>query len=159
MRILLVGKTGVFDTLAVAYGYLRMDIQACPYLGDLGLENRKGLIKVGTDPQGTEIFIVGFNVPQIVCTINHEIKSISNIKDEEQLLVFPLSIVGETFSWVIARLASIPLIGTMFIRWAKSRTLRRASYLTELGRNLNIANQLMKKDNEGFIYAAKPYKK
>lgn len=158
MRILLVGKTGVFDTLAVAYGYLRMDMQTCPYLGDLGLENRKGLIKVGTDPQGTEIFVVGFNAPHLVSTINHEIKSISNIKDEEQLLVFPLSIDGETYSWIIARLASIPLIGNIFIRWAKNRTLHRAPYLAELGRSLNFINNPGKNHLEQ-TYAAKPYRK
>lgn len=158
MKILLVGKTGVFDTLVVAYGYLSMDINNCSYFGDLGLDNSKGLVKVGTDQNSSEIFIVGFNIPETVRTINREIQALSGIYNQERIIVIPVSIKGENLTWLLTKLANIPQIGGIFLNWAKNRTRYRSSYLLELGKNLHVLNNLDNKDHEGLVYAAKPHK-
>lgn len=158
MRILLVGKTGVFDTLAVACGCLnQMDIANCSYFGDLGIENSKVLVKIGTDKTDMELFVVGYKAPEIIHTINQELGSLSNLNNQESLRVIPVSIEGENTTWLLTKLAIVPLIGNLFLRWAKKRTLNRSSYLLELGKNLHVEKNMDVKDKKDLVIAAKPH--
>ncbi len=156
MKILLVGKTGVFDTLAVASGYLdKMDLYASPYFADLTLENSKQLVNMGADKRGDELYIVGYNAPDIILIINQELKSLSKINKKE-LQVIPISVQGENTTWLLSKLANAPLIGPLFLKWVKNRTVRRSSYLFEFGKNLRLTNNLDEKNMDDFIFAAKP---
>jgi len=157
VNFLLVGKTGVFDTLAVANGCLNhKDIGSCPSFADLGLENSKSLVKIGADPRGNELFVVGYKAPKIIQTINQEIGSLSNISNNESLQVIPLSIEGENVTWLLTKLANIPLIGLAFLKWARNRTLQRSSYLLEFGKNLHLEDNLAAKGKTDQVFAAKP---
>ena len=63
MKILMVGKTGVFDTLAVALGYLNQtDIACYSYFGDLATEKARRILEVGEE-QGHKVFIVNHKIP------------------------------------------------------------------------------------------------
>lgn len=155
MKILLVGKTGVFDTLAVASGYLdNFDLANSPYFADLNLENSKNVFKIGDDEAGNEILVVGYNHPKIIHRINQDLISLSAINDQNALLVVPLSENGETMSWVLLKLANLPWLGPLFIKWLKSRTLNRSQYLFDYGQNLPMK---MKDTNQSLSQpAAKP---
>jgi hypothetical protein len=73
MKILMVGKTGVFDTLAIALGYLNQpEINNCPNFADLALEKSKKLVKAGTDSCGNELYVVGFKIPKIIEKFNKD---------------------------------------------------------------------------------------
>ena len=160
MKILLVGKTGVFDTLAVAYGCLNQtDIYNCPYFGDLILENNKKLVGIGADSAGNEIFVVGFKIPEIISKINQELESLSNIDQQECWQVIPMSIKGENITWLLGWLANAPLLGPMFLKWARNRTLNRSSYLLEIGKNLHMERNIDAKTKSDFVFAAKPHRK
>jgi hypothetical protein len=157
MRILLVGKTGVFDTLAVACGCLNiMDISNSSYFGDLGLENSKILVKVSTDHGDMELFVVGYKAPEIINTINQELGSLTKINNQDRFQVIPLSIEGETITWVLTKLANAPLIGNQFLKWAKQRTLNRSPYLIELGKNLRVEKNIDCMVKTDLVIAAKP---
>lgn len=157
MNILLVGKTGVFDTLVVASGYLnQMDIFNCPHFADLRLENSKKLVKIGADKRGNELFVVGYKAPKIILTINQELESLSNINEKERLQVILISVDGENITWLLSKLANIPLIGSIFLKWAKSRTLNRSPYLLDFGKNLDLEKNIDTKDKTELVFAAKP---
>jgi hypothetical protein len=159
MQYLLVGKTGVFDTLAVAYGYLdKMDINTSPFLADLALENSKKLINLGEDQEQNQVFVVGFKEPEIIYKINQDLSSLSNIEETKRLQVIPLQIEGENTTWLLSKLANIPLVGSLFLNWAKSRTMNRSSYLLNLGKNLRIEKVPDAKNKKDLILAAKPYR-
>lgn len=156
MRILLVGKTGVFDTLAVASGCLnRMDITDCPYFADLKLENSKKLVKIGSD-NGNELFVIGYRAPEILPTIQQQLESLSKINEKERLQVIPVSLKGENITWLLTIFANLPIIGTLFLNWAKSRTLNRLPYLIEIGKNLPMEKNIDAKDKTELLFAAKP---
>jgi len=160
MKILLVGKTGVFDTLAVASGCLnQMDISNSPYFADLRLENSKKLVKIGSDKRGNEIFVVGFRAPEILPTIQQQLESLSKINEKDRLQVIPISVEGENITWLLSKLANLPLIGTLFLNWAKSRTLNRSPYLIEFGKNLHMEKNIDAKDKAELMFAAKPLRK
>lgn len=159
MQYLLVGKTGVFDTLAVAYGYLdKIDINTSPFLADLALENSKKLINLGEDQEQNQVFVVGFTEPEIVYQVNQDLSSISNIEETKRLQVILLQIEGENTTWLLSKLANIPLVGSLFLNWAKSRTINRSSYLSELGRNLRIEKVPDAQNKKDLILAAKPHR-
>lgn len=158
MRVLLVGKTGVFDTLAVACGCLnQMDIGNCSYFADLGLENSKVLVRIGTDKTNMELFVVGYKAPEIINTINQELGSLSNISNQERLRVIPISIEGENITWLLTKLANAPLIGNLFLKWAKNRTLNRSPYLLEFGKDLHVEKNIDAKAKTDLVIAAKPH--
>ncbi len=160
MKILLVGKTGVFDTLAVAYGFLNQtDIYNCPYFGDLTLENSKKLVGIGADTAGNELFVVGFKIPEIISQINQELESLSNINQQECWQVISISIKGENTTWLLAWLANAPLLGPMFLKWARNRTLKRSSYFLEFGKILHTEEKIVAKNKSDFVFAAKPHRK
>jgi len=159
MRILLVGKTGVFDTLAVACGCLnKTNIINCSYFGDLGLENSKAIVKIGTDRMDSELYVVGYKAPEIINTINQELGLLTNINKPERLRVIPISIKGENATWLLTKLANVPLIGSLFLKWAKQRTLNRSPYLLEYGKNLYIEKNVNANVKKDLIFAAKPQK-
>jgi hypothetical protein len=154
MKILMVGKTGVFDTLAIALGYLNQpEINNCPNFADLALEKSKKLVKAGTDSCGNELYVVGFKIPKIIDKFNKDIESLSNINGRLQVL--PISVSGETITWILSLLASLPLIGFIFLKWAKSRTLHRLPLLLNYGQKLHIQSNLEIKDSVKLVYAAK----
>ena len=160
MKILLVGKTGVFDTLAVALGYLnQMDVDQCPYFADLRLENSKQLVKIGSDMRGNELFVVGYRAPEIIPTINQELESLSKISDDDRLRVIPIAIEGETLTSLLSKLANLPLIGNLFLSWAKGRTLNRSVFLLEFGKNLRIGKKINAHETKALVFAAKPFRK
>ncbi len=154
MKLLLVGKTGVFETLAVASGYLNQPVCSCPYFADLELENSRKIFKVG-EKQGQELFVVGFKVPEIIFKINQDLVSLSNINEIDRLQIIPISVEGETTTWVLAKLANIPIIGHLFLNWTKRRTLDRLPYLIEFGEDLRMESS---RDKKELIFAAKPYR-
>jgi len=159
MKVLLIGKTGVFDTLAVAYGCLNQtDINNCPYFGDLTLENNKELVGIGANKVGNELFVVGFKVPEIIAIFNRELESLSHVNQNECWQVIPLSLKGENITWLFAWLANAPLLGPMFLKWARNRTLNRSSYLLEYGKKLRIEKNLDGKDKPDLVFAAKPHR-
>jgi hypothetical protein len=159
MKILLIGKTGVFDTLAVAYGCLNQnDIHNCPYFGDLTLENNKNLVGIGADSRGNELFVAGFKVPKIISKINQEIECLSNIDPKDCWQVIPIAVKGENITGLLAWLAQAPLFGAMFLKWARARTLNRSSYLLEFGRNICLEKSSNCKDNSDLVIAAKPHR-
>jgi hypothetical protein len=93
MKILMVGKTGVFDTLAVALGYLNQtDIACYSYFGDLATEKARRILEVGEE-QGHKVFIVNHKNPRIIMEINHELATLSGLGEQESLQVIPLSIL------------------------------------------------------------------
>lgn len=158
MKILLVGKTGVLDTFAVASGYLnQIDIGNCPHFADIKLENSKKLVKIGV-ANNNELFVVGYNTPEIIFKFNKELGSLSNINEKERMHVIPISITGENTTWLLSKLANLPLIGPIFLNWAKKRTLNRSPYLLELGKTL-LLEEFIEKDNSELVFAAKPYRK
>lgn len=160
MKILLVGKTGVLDTLAVGCGYLeRNTIKDSPYFADLSIENSKQLIKIGQDKTNHELFVVGYNAPEIVCIINRELVSLSNLKEKDSLQVIPISVAGENITWLLSKLANIPLIGSWFLQWAQRRTLSRSSYLLRVGHDLRTGKNTGANGKAELIAAAKPLKK
>ncbi len=57
---------------------------------------------------------------------------------------------------MLYKLANIPIIGHLFLNWAKRRTLNRLPYLLKLGKDLRTGNS---GDNKELIVAAKPYRK
>lgn len=155
MKILLVGKTGVFDALAVAAGYLdQMEIYNSPNFADINLENSKKLVKAGADGRGNELFVVGHNAPEVVPIVNQEFETLSKINENERIQVIPIKVAGENTTWVLSKLANLSLVGKLFLQWAKRRTLNRSYYLWEQGKNLHIETHLMDKTD---ILAAKPF--
>jgi hypothetical protein len=159
MKILIVGRTCVFDTLAVAWGCLNQnDIRNCPHFGDIELEIDKRLLAVGTGESGNEFMSVGFKVPEIILIINQELESMSNINPEDRWQVLPVSIKGENTTRILSWLAAAPIFGAFFLEWAKRRTLSRSAYLLQLGKNLlqdNISSVTRRTDS---IIAAKPHR-
>lgn len=158
MKYLLVGKTGVFDTLAVACGYLNQDINSSPFLADLELENSRKLIKAGEDKQNNVVYVVGFKQPEIVYTFNQDLSSLSNIEETNRLQVIPITIEGENITRLLSKLANLPLAGPWFLNWAKSRTMGRSSYLLNLGKNFGIEKAPDAETKKDLILAAKPYR-
>ena len=159
MNLLMVGKTGVFETLAVASGYLdQPDICACPYFADMALENSRKVLKVGEN-RGQELFVVGFKAPDIIFKINQDLMSLSEINGKDRLQTVPISIKGETTTFLLSKLANIPVIGYFFLLWARRRTLGRLPYLLEYGENLRMENSMDSRDKKEFAVAAKPYRK
>jgi hypothetical protein len=159
MRYLLVGKTGLFDTLGVAAGLLdKADINTSPLFGDLALEKSKSLIKLGEDRDKNEIFVVGFKEPHIVERCNQDLQTLGRIDDNKRLKVIPVNIKGENATWLLVKLAYIPWIGTFFLNWAKSRSINRSAYLLSLGKNLRIENNADVKNKKELMWAAKPYR-
>lgn len=157
MKLLLVGKTGVFDTLAVACGYLgEININSNPYFGDLNLENSRKLVKAGVDDHDNEVYVVGFRAPEIIPIVNTELQLISHINEQDRLWVLPITVPGEKSTWVLSKLANIPLLGSFFLNWAKSQTLNRLFYLLETGRNLHTEINMDARDKPESA-AAKPY--
>ncbi|KUG05446.1 hypothetical protein ASZ90_017128 [hydrocarbon metagenome] len=155
----MVGKTGVFETLAVALGYLdQPDICACPYFADLALENSRKILKVG-EKRGQELFVVGFKAPDIIFQINQDFISLSEINGKDRLQTVPISIKGENTTFLLSKLANIPIIGYLFLSWAKRRTLGRLPYLLEYGKNLRMENSMDSRDKKESTIAAKPYRK
>ena len=159
MKILMVGKTGVFDTLAVALGYLNQtDIACYSYFGDLATEKARRILEVGEE-QGHKVFIVNHKNPRIIMEINHELATLSGLGEQESLQVIPLSIAGENLSWLLIKLASLPLLGKLFLNWAKSRTQNRLPFLLKLGQDLYRNHAVNSREREEMIAAAKPIHK
>lgn len=159
MKILLVGKTGFFDTLAVASGYLdKMEIYDSQYFADLDLENSKKPVMIGFDRTGDELFILGYNSPKIISVINREMESLSGL-DKHTLQVIPVKVQGENMVWLLTKLANASLIGSFFLKWAKNKTLQRLPYLLEYGKNLRSRQQAAIEDDKDMVMAAKPLRK
>lgn len=158
MIILLVGKTGVFDTLAVACGCLnKMDITNIPYFGDLGIENSKVLVKIEADNQEMQLYVMGYKDPDIIQTINQELGTLTIINEQDRLRVIPISVKGDTTTWMLSKLANAPVMGKLCLTWAKNRTLNRSNYLLEFGKNLNLENVEFAKEQKDIVFAAKPH--
>jgi hypothetical protein len=157
MKILLVGKTGYFETLAVALGYLNIiDVTACPYFADLEMEQKQKIMSIGQHKNGDEVFVTGYKIPPILKTINDEINSLTQIKPSDKLNVIPLTIPGENATYFLTQLAALPLIGKVFLNWAKSRTLDRRLMLYQMGENL-VSRDNHTLDSITRPAAAKPY--
>lgn len=159
MKILMVGKTGVFDTLAVALGYLnRTDIGRYSYFGDLATEKSRKILEIGEE-QGQQVFIASHKNPLIIMKISRELASVSGLGERDSLQVIPLSIAGENLSWLLVKLASAPLVGKLFLNWAIRRTQNRLPYLLMLGQDLYRDYAVNFREGKEMIIAAKPIHK
>ncbi len=156
MKYLLVGKTGFFDTLAVASGFTDAgDVTESPYFGDLTRENSGAIVRDSGD-QDNELYVCGYKFPKIVKTMVRELNTLSRVNDHNRLQVIPVSVRGQNMTWFLTRLANLPLIGPFFLDWAKSRTLARRHYLYQVGQDLAELNGFGQQVHYRGEMAAKP---
>jgi hypothetical protein len=90
---------------------------------------------------------------------NHELATLSGLGEQESLQVIPLSIAGENLSWLLIKLASLPLLGKLFLNWAKRRTQNRLPFLLKLGQDLYRNYAVNSRERKEMIAAAKPIHK
>jgi len=156
MKYLLVGKTGFFDTLAVASGFTETgDVTKSPYFGDLTWENSGAIVRDSGDEEN-ELYICGYKFPKIVKTMVGELNTLSRVNKQDRLQVIPVLVRGQNMTWFLTRLASLPLIGLLFLNWAKSHTLSRRHYLYQVGQDLAELNGFGQQVHHRGEMAAKP---
>lgn len=156
MKYLLVGKTGFFDTLGVASGFTGIEpVTESPYFADLERENSGTIIRYSSS-NGNELYVCGYKFPEIVKVLADELNTLSKLGDQDRLQVIPVSVTGQNMTWVLSRLANLPLLGSLFFNWTKSRTLARSSYLYKVGQELAVENGFRQEIRDKGMMAAKP---
>lgn len=158
MKYLFVGKTGVFDTLAIAMGYMGTpDLEKSLVFANLEIEQSAHFARVYDDKKDPEVYVVGDMHPGIIATIDQELKTLSNTSENPQLQVIPITVPGDKTNWVLVYLAQTPLIGTWFLNWARARTLKRKDMLYEIGEDLRRKHKAMARQGKSEqVLAAKP---
>lgn len=159
MKYLLVGKTGFFDTLAVASGFTEAgNVTESPYFGDLTRENSGTIVRDSGDEEN-ELYVCGYKFPKIIKIMAKDIMNLSGIDDQDPLQVIPVSVRGQNMTWFLTRLANLPLIGPLCLNWAKSYTLSRRHYLYQVGQDLAVLNGFGQQVHHRGMMAAKPRSK
>lgn len=159
MDYILVGKNAVYETIVAALVFLQKkenlaeELKGNSVFGDLDRDKKREPIFIGSDNRGNRIYTLGTQNYKLIEKIVGELSRVA-AQPDISLQVINIEIKGDAFTYRLAYLARLPLIGAWFGELAKRWVISRKSEIMISSRNIiNSMHQL-----EDFSPAAKPLK-
>lgn len=134
MSYLFIGKSGVFETMVVASALLKekTDYLDLAYFSDIQLDTERKPILIGEAPDGRGVYTLGDKEYQITAIMAEELSQLAGEKSRP-LAVIPVSFPGDQGTYLMSKLAMIPLVGRFFYRACLNRVLANEDQLLAEG--------------------------
>lgn len=134
MNVLIVGKKATFETMVVAYGYLKGQLsdETMEHIGSLSLERQGEPIFIGRDEYGDDIYSYGNGSPHLLALIQQELFRIDDWQ-AQPMVVVPIAYHTEWLTAAYVMLANLPLIGGIFLGLSRRLTLSNHPALLTIG--------------------------
>jgi len=134
MSYLFIGKSGVFETMVVASAMLKekRDYLDLSYFSDIQLDAEKKPILIGEAPDGRGVYTLGDKEYQITAIMAEELSQLAG-ENSRPLAVIPVSVPGDQGTYLMSKLAMIPLLGRFFYRACLKRVLNNEDQLLAEG--------------------------
>lgn len=159
MNYLLVGKSGVFETIIAALVFMNKEeklddiLNKITVFGDINEDNKREPIFIKADNEGNKVYTLGINNYKLISKIVSELAKAGGQK-ELNLIIITIDIKGDNITYYLSRLGSLPIIGFLFANWAKKWVLSRQDLIVKHCQDMVQPTF----HNKGSLAAAKPMK-
>ncbi|NLB88175.1 MAG: DUF3189 family protein [Syntrophomonadaceae bacterium] len=158
MNYLFVGKSGVFETVIAALVFMGKtknideELKKNKVFGDIREDNKREPIFIKADNEGNKIYTLGTTNYAL---INDIVKEFYRVTEQKKinLLVTAINVRGETITYYLSRLATLPIIGSGFAFLAKAWVMYRKDDIIRHCHNMMSESRFSSE-----VKAAKPLK-
>jgi len=116
LKLLFIGHTIAWDTMAAALGYLELPLDHNNWYGNNQLEKQGGAIPVGTDNRGREVYVLGSTRPQLIKKVVGELLKVG-YPSAEPVEVIILKMPRQKALRYLVLLTGLPIIGGLIRRY------------------------------------------
>lgn len=135
MKILLIGESITWDTLAAALGYLGEPLQGNNWYGNTAVEQRGSVLEVGQDKKGNQVYVLGSSRPQIIAKVIDEISRLGYPR-VAPVKVIIIKVPGQYWVRMLVRMARWRMLGYLALKAASIIARKYEHIWWQEGRNL-----------------------